>query len=106
MLAAHYAASRTPAGLTRLIIANGLASIKFFSQGAVSLVAKLPLEIQENIRRHEAAGTYDSPEYQGALSSFRKKHFCTLDTLSQEFLQTVQAYENNKTVFLTMYVTL
>lgn len=104
MLAAHYAAARTPVGLKRLVIANSLASIELYKQGSASLIARFPTEIQENIRKHEAAGTYDSAEYQEGVNLFMKKHVCTLDPWPQELLQSFQVYEDNKTVYRSMYV--
>ncbi|KAF4618338.1 hypothetical protein D9613_011511 [Agrocybe pediades] len=102
MLAAHYAAARTPKGLKRLIIANSPASIELYSKGTASLLAKLPEEIRDNIRKHEEAGTYSSVEYQQGVEVFMKKHVCRVDPWPQDLVDSFKAYEEDKTVYSTM----
>ncbi|KAF9568272.1 proline-specific peptidase [Agrocybe pediades] len=102
MLAAHYAAARTPKGLKRLIIANSPASIELYGKGTASLLAKLPEEIRDNIRKHEEAGTYSSVEYQQGVEVFMKKHVCRVDPWPQDLVDSFKAYEEDKTVYSTM----
>jgi len=104
MLAAQYAAERTPKGLKRLIIANSPASIALCAQGMDHLLARFPEEFVQTIRKHEAEGTTDSQEYTDTSMMFYKKHICTLDPWPEELIQSFKEFEKNRTVYHTMYV--
>ncbi|KDR80335.1 hypothetical protein GALMADRAFT_208447 [Galerina marginata CBS 339.88] len=79
MLAAQYAASRTPKGLKRLVIASSPASLPLMITGIEALLDKFPPGFAETIRKHEAEGTFEAKEYQEATQTFYKKHVCTVD---------------------------
>ena len=104
MLAANYAASRTPKGLKRLIIASSPASAALCTQGMDYLLARFPKEFVQAIRKHEAEGTTNSEEYQDASMLFYKKHLCTLDPWPEELIQSFNEFEKDRTVYLAMYV--
>ena len=104
MLAAEYAASRTPKGLKRLIIANSPASIALFSQSLDLLLSRFPEEFVQNVRKHEADGTIQSKEYMDATMTFLKKHMCTVDPWPEEQIQSFTAVKTNPAVHLAMYV--
>ena len=104
MLAAEYAASRTPKGLKRLIIANSPASIALCTQGMDYLLSRFPEEFVQTIRKHEAEGTTDSQEYTDASMVFYKKHTCTVDPWPEELVQSFKELEKDPTVYHTMYV--
>ena len=74
MLAMEYALTQ-PAGLASLILADTLASISQWIAEAKRLIAELPPEVQQIIRKHEAAGTTNSPEYQEACRVF-SRYYC------------------------------
>lgn len=102
MLAAEYAASRTPKGLKRLIIANSPASIELCTIGMNALLSRFPEEFVNTIRKHEADGTTDSKEYQDAAKKFYMKHTCTTDPWPQELLQSFEEFAKDPTVYHTM----
>jgi proline-specific peptidase len=62
------------ANLRRLVIASSLASMAAWRIGISSLVRKLPVDVQEIIRRSSEKKEFDSPEYEAALEYFYKKH--------------------------------
>jgi proline-specific peptidase len=57
-------------GLTSLVLSSTLASIDEWVAEARRLRAELPAEVVARLDRHEAAGTYDDPEYRAALDVF------------------------------------
>jgi proline iminopeptidase len=65
-----------PMGLASLILASPGLSIPRTIEDMNYMVADLPLEVQATLRRHEAAGTTDSPEYQQAADVFNLRHVC------------------------------
>lgn len=73
MLAMEYALNQ-PNGLASLILADTGASMPKWVTETRRLVAELPQDVQETIRKHEANGTTDSPEYQEACRVFSRHH--------------------------------
>jgi L-proline amide hydrolase len=73
MLALEHALSGFD-GLTSLVLSSTLASIDEWVAEARRLRAGLPAEVVETLDRHEAAGTYDDPEYRAALDVFDDRH--------------------------------
>jgi proline-specific peptidase len=73
MLAMEYAL-RQPTGLASLVLADTTASIPGFMSENRRLIADLPIEVQETILKHEAAGTTDSSEYNEACKIFFRHH--------------------------------
>ncbi|HLO31494.1 MAG TPA: proline iminopeptidase-family hydrolase [Anaerolineales bacterium] len=78
MLGMEYALTQPP-GLESFIIADSPASMLQWVSEANRLRAELPPEIQQTLLKHEAAGTFDSPEYQEAMLVFYRRHVCRLD---------------------------
>ncbi len=68
-----------PKGVAGLVLASTSASIPQFVDEARRLIGELPDAIGEAIRRHEAAGDYDHPDFEAALEVFYKRHLCRLD---------------------------
>lgn len=104
MLAAHYAASRTPKGLKRLIIANSPASTALNTQGTDALLSKFPDEYITMMRKHEADGTVDSDEYQDGAMLFAKKHTCTVDPWPLDLMKAFDIFKKDMTVCRSMSV--
>ena len=77
-LAIEYMLS-APKGVEGLVLASTSASIPQFVDEAWRLIGELPDAIAETIRRHEAAGEYDHPEFVAAVEAFYKRHLCRLD---------------------------
>jgi L-proline amide hydrolase len=62
-------------GIVSLILSSTLASIALWNEEQLKLKAQLPPEVVEVLDRHEAAGTYDDPEYEEALEPYYDRHF-------------------------------
>lgn len=75
IVGAEYALTQ-PAGLRSLILASPALDIPLWERNADSLRRTLPDSIQQMIVRHEQDGTYDSPEYQGAMMAFYAQYIC------------------------------
>ncbi|TDC86369.1 proline iminopeptidase-family hydrolase [Actinomadura sp. 7K507] len=101
MLAAVHAARR-PAGLRGLVIANSPASMPLWLREVEELRAGLPAQTQATLRRHEAAGTFDSPEYFEAMRAFYDRHVCRVLPWPRDFTATFMEIHNDPTVYYTM----
>ncbi|WP_238412055.1 proline iminopeptidase-family hydrolase [Saccharothrix deserti] len=101
LLSAAHAAER-PAGLRGLVVANAPASYPLWLREMKVLRDALPPGIDDVLRRHEAAGTTDSDEYQQAAREFYRRHVCRLDPLPQEFQASLYELDNDPTVYHTM----
>lgn len=73
MLAMEYALTR-PSGLKSLVLANTGASMPQWMAEDSQLLAQLPQDVQDTLKRHEAAGTTDSLEYKAAGLEFYRRH--------------------------------
>ncbi|TFK40276.1 proline-specific peptidase [Crucibulum laeve] len=102
MLGSQYAAQRQPQGLKHLIIADTPASMPLWEEAVGGLLAQLPVEMREAIKKHEENGTTDAKEYQDVMHVFYQKHVCRLDPWPEELLQTFAAMEADPTVYNTM----
>ena len=77
MLAMEYALTQ-PAGIVSLVIASSPASMELWVSEANRLRAELPADVEAALERHEAAGTFDDPEYQAAMKVFYDRHVCRI----------------------------
>jgi proline iminopeptidase len=77
LIAVEYAARR-PAGLEGAIFASPLISTARWAADRAAHKAALPADVQIALDRHGSTGTASSPEYQAALGSLMKRHFCRL----------------------------
>lgn len=102
MLAGQYAATRAPAGLKRLVIVNAPASVELSVQGTNQLLSRYPPEFVDVIRKHEADGTTNAPEYLSCCTQFHKEHFCTLDPWPESLIAAFQGVETNPAVRRTL----
>jgi len=103
MLAAQYAATHTPKGPKRLILANTPASIELLTKSTDMLLPRLGNDFVHTIDKHEADGTTNSKEYQAATMQFYKKHVCRLDPWPNGLMDTFGVVYKNPTVYHTMY---
>lgn len=85
MLAIDYALTQ-PGGLVSLILASPALSIPRYLEDTSRQVADLPPEIQMTLKRHEAAGTIDSQEYQQAVEEYSQRYVVRLQP-TPELLQ-------------------
>ncbi len=66
-------------GVRCAVLAGPALSIPRWEADAETLLATLPDSTQEIIRRNDAAGTYDSHEYQGAMMQYYGRYVCRAD---------------------------
>jgi L-proline amide hydrolase len=100
MLAQEHAITRPP-GLRSLILSNTAASFGAFAVEANALRADLPPEVEQTLRRHEAAGTTDDPEYEQACQEFYHRHVCRLDDWPPEVVRAFAQIGADPTVYHT-----
>jgi L-proline amide hydrolase len=100
-LAQEYAFTR-PRGLRSLVLADTAASFPDFVREANRLRAELPPETEAILRRHEAAGTTEDPEYADACMVFYRRHVCRLDPWPPEVSEGFAWIERDPTVYHTM----
>lgn len=62
-------------GIESLILSSTLANLALWNEEQLKLKAQLPPEVVEVLDRHEAAGTYDDPEYEEAMGVYFDRHF-------------------------------
>lgn len=62
-------------GVVSLILSSTLANLALWNDEQLKLKAQLPPEVVEVLDRHEAAGTYDDPEYEEAMAVYFERHF-------------------------------
>lgn len=78
MLAMQYVLDRRPA-LRSLVLAGSPASMPRWSAECADLLSRQPAAEQETIRRHEASGMTDCPEYAAAILGFYREHVCRMN---------------------------
>jgi len=62
-------------GIVGLILSSTLASVDQWAAEQMVLRNALPADVVEVLDRHEAAGTYDDPEYERAMDVYFDRHF-------------------------------
>jgi L-proline amide hydrolase len=62
-------------GIASLVLSSTLANNALWNEEQLKLKAQLPREVVEVLDRHEAAGTYDDPEYEEAMGVYLERHF-------------------------------
>jgi L-proline amide hydrolase len=100
MLAQEHAITQPP-GLRSVILSNTAGSFGGFAVEANALRAGLPAEVEATLRRHEAAGTTDDPEYAQACEVFYHRHVCRLDTWPDEVNRAFGQIAADPTVYHT-----
>ncbi len=91
-----------PPGLRSLALSNTAASFPAFVAEANRLRADLPADVEETLRRHEAAGTTDDPEYAAACDVFYARHVCRMDPMPEAVQYAFGQIEADPTVYHTM----
>lgn len=95
MLAIEYAL-HYPDAVKGLIISNMTASVESYVRSVNRLRDQLPQELVDVMKRYEAAGQYDAPEYQEILMNhLYRKHLCRLDPWPEPVLRAF-AHANNQ----------
>jgi proline-specific peptidase len=62
-------------GILSLILSSTLSNLALWNEEQLKLKAQLPPDVVEVLDRHEAAGTFDDPEYEEAMSVYFDRHF-------------------------------
>lgn len=75
MLGMAYAITQ-PEGLASLVVESSPASVPFWLTELDRLRSELPPEVEAVLRRHEAAGTTDSEDYEKTMMVFYDRHVC------------------------------
>jgi proline-specific peptidase len=78
MLGMLYALTK-PVGMASLIIQSSPASVPHWLTELDTLRAELPADVEATLRRHEAAGTTEDPEYEEAMMVFYGRHVCRVE---------------------------
>lgn len=91
MLATDYALAYQP-HLRSLVLASTIADAALLRREMARLLEAFPEEIRETLRRHEEAGTTDSPEYQEAIMAVYRVHLCRCDPWPPEVVQTFEDF--------------
>jgi len=101
MLGARHAALQ-PKGLKRLIIASSPAAIEDGIASMEDLVKRLPQEVQDTIRKHDEARTWEDKEYQDCAQIFYKQFLCRLDQWPDTLMKGFEWLETDPTVYRTL----
>ena len=101
MLASRFA-TQNPKGLRRLVISSAPASTDLLLKGSDSMRGELPEDVQETMKRCEAAGDFESKEYEEACMVSYRKHLCRMEPWPQEVEAALQHLQDDPTVYLTM----
>jgi proline-specific peptidase len=86
-LAVAYA-SQHPDRVASAVLSSPLISVAGWLEDAAALLEQLPEASRLAIARHEAAGTFEHPEYQAATAEFYRRFFCALDPWPVELERT------------------
>lgn len=102
MLALEYALTQ-PAELASLVLASATASSRQWAEESERLISELPSEVRETIRKHQAAGTTDSPEYQEACREFSRRHGGRHVNPKPEWFNKAMGKLGENEIYLTMW---
>jgi proline iminopeptidase len=98
MLATDYLLTK-PAGVRSVILASPAISIPRWLADTDTLLGEMPDSIQDAVARHEAAGTFDAPEYQAGVIAFYQRYLARtlpwsadLDSAIAQLSTTVYGY--------------
>jgi L-proline amide hydrolase len=101
MLGMAYAVGR-PAGHVSLIVESSPANVPFWLTELATLRAQLPADVEDVLRRHEAAGTTDSDEYQDVMMVFYDRHVCRVRPYPDWLQRMFDGLNGNPEVYHTM----
>jgi L-proline amide hydrolase len=101
MLGMAYAITK-PAGLVSLLAESSPASVPFWLTELDKLRADLPAGVDDVLRRHEAAGSTDSEEYQAAMIEFYDRHLCRVRPYPDWLDRCFDGLNGNPEVYHTM----
>jgi proline-specific peptidase len=91
MLATDYALAHQQR-LRSLVLASTIADASLLKREMERLLQGFPDELRETLRRHEAAGTTETSEYQDAIMKVYRRHLCRCDPWPPEVVKTFQDF--------------
>jgi proline iminopeptidase len=91
MLATDYALAHQE-HLRSLVLASTIADAALLQREMARLLEAFPAEIRDTLRRHEEAGTTDSPEYEDAIMAVYCVHLCRCDPWPAEVVKTFEEF--------------
>ena len=86
----------SPKGLTKLVLSNTPASAEGWTNAYRRYMEELPNEAREALYKP------DTPERAEAMSTFTRRHVCTVHPMPEELVASFAWIEKDDTVFLTM----
>ena len=101
MLLMEYLVGR-PEGVVSAVIASSPASMPLWMSETARQRAALPPEVIEVLDRHEAAGTWDDPEYEAAVQVFYDRHLCRVVPAPEFDQRSFAKLARNPQVYRTM----
>jgi L-proline amide hydrolase len=101
MLLMEYLVTR-PEGVVSATIASSPASMPMWAAETGRQRALLPPEVIEVLDRHEAAGTWDDPEYEAAVAVFYERHLCRVVPMPEFVTRSFAKLARNPQVYRTM----
>jgi len=84
-----------PSGVVSLTLASTSASIPQFVYEAGKLISELPREMAETMRRLEAEGDFENPEFEAGMMEFYKRHLCRLDPWPDPLMRCLENLDGN-----------
>ncbi len=84
-----------PSGVVSLTLASTSASIPQFVYEAGKLISELPREMAETMRRLEAEGDFENPEFEAGMMEFYKRHLCRLDPWPDPIMRSLENLDGN-----------
>jgi len=101
MLLMEYLVTR-PEGIVSATIASSPASMPWWAVETGRQRAALPPAVIEVLDRHEAAGTWDDPEYEAAVGVFYERHLCRVVPMPEFAARSFAKLARNPQVYRTM----
>ncbi|MDP4162878.1 MAG: proline iminopeptidase-family hydrolase [Bacillota bacterium] len=93
-LAAAYCLTK-PSGVKSVIFSSPCLSAPLWEQDQKRNIEKLPIEVQETIKRCEKNGTTDSQEFKEAIKEFNKEFVCRIER-DPEWVKEGASYRNSE----------
>jgi proline-specific peptidase len=101
MLLMEYLVGR-PAGIVSATIASSPASMPWWISETGAQRALLAPETIAILERHEAAGTWDDPEYTAAVAVYYERHLCRVVPMPEFVQRSFAKLDRNPQVYRTM----
>ncbi len=91
-----------PQGVISAVVASSPASMPLWMSETARQRAALPPDVIEVLDRHEAAGTWDDPEYEAAVQVFYDRHLCRVVPAPEFEQRSFAKLARNPQVYRTM----